>query len=315
MRKYSMTILSAQETSDKPDTRILIVDDDQLILEVLCAFVDTLGYHYKTANDGQEAVKALQEAEYNLVITDMMMPKMDGMQLLKHIRENYPRLDVIVVTGYTGEFSYTDVIRAGASDFISKPFNTDELEAKINRIIREQSLIRELERLSISDALTGLYNRRYFDMKLNEEVHRGLRQDYPVFLMFLDVDKFKYYNDTFGHQAGDKVLQALSHILSQCTRENVDWTFRIGGDEFAIIIPYTVQKHTLQVAERILQFYKEYDFTKTSLSIGLAKFNRHDQLTWADDINDLVSRADKALYKAKEEGGNKVICDETPLSD
>jgi len=310
-----MTILSKQEPSAAPDTSILIVDDDQLILEVLCAFIETLGYHYHTASNGQEAVDALKESEYNLVITDMMMPNMDGMQLLKHIREHYPRIDVIVVTGYIGEFSYTDVIKAGASDFISKPFNTDELEAKIKRIIREQSLIRELERLSISDPLTGLYNRRYFDMKLNEEVHRGLRQDYPVFLMFIDVDKFKTYNDTFGHQAGDRVLQALSHILSQCTRENVDWTFRIGGDEFAIIIPYTVRKHTTQVAERILQFYHEYDFTKTSLSIGLAKFIRHDQLTWYEDIEDLIFRADKALYKAKAEGGNKVVSDESTSSD
>jgi diguanylate cyclase (GGDEF)-like protein len=305
-----MTILTATDLSIKPDTRILIVDDDPLILEVLGTFISSLGHKYQAVEDGERAVAALQEREFTLVITDMIMPKMDGMTLLKHIQKNHPRIDVIVVTGYTGEFSYTDVIKAGASDFISKPFNTDELEAKLNRIIREQSLMRELERLSISDSLTDLYNRRFFDTKLKEEVHRAHRQEYPVFLMMLDVDKFKEYNDTYGHQAGDKVLQALSHILSQCTRENVDWTFRIGGDEFAIIIPYTAKSQTIQVAERILQFYREYDFTKTSLSIGLARFTRHDNRSWAEDVDFLVSNADAALYKAKEDGGNMVVCAE-----
>ena len=305
-----MTILTATDVTAKPDTRILIVDDDPLILEVLGTFISSLGHKYLAVEDGKKAVVALEERDYSIVITDMIMPKMDGMELLQHIQKNYPRIDVIVVTGYTGEFSYTDVIKAGASDFISKPFNTDELEAKLNRIIREQSLIRELERLSISDALTNLYNRRYFDVKLNEEVHRAHRQEYPVFLMLLDVDKFKEYNDSYGHQAGDKVLQALSHILAQCTRENVDWTFRIGGDEFAIIVPYTAKSQTVQVAERILQYYREYDFTKTSLSIGLAMFTRHDNTSWIEDVDTLVSKADEALYKAKEEGGNKVVCAE-----
>lgn len=292
-----------------PDIRILIADDDPLILEVLGAFISGLGYKHDAVIDGKQAVDALKEKDFSIVITDMIMPNMDGMELLKYIRENYPRIDVIVVTGYTGDFSYTDVIKAGASDFISKPFNKDELEAKLNRVIREQSLIRQLERLSICDPLTDLYNRRYFDVKLSEEVHRSFRQDYPVYLVVADIDKFKKYNDTHGHQAGDKVLQAVSNILSQCTRENVDWAFRMGGDEFAIILPYTSKKQTILVAERILQFYQEYDFTKTSLSIGLAQFFRHDQHTWTDDIIDLVARADAAMYKAKEDGGNKVVCD------
>lgn len=305
-----MTILTEQDKLPNLNTRILIVDDDPLILDVLGTFLASLGYTYKAVENGKDAVDSLKEKDYTIVITDMIMPKMDGMQLLKHIKDNYPRIDVIVVTGYTGKFSYTDVIKAGACDFISKPFNTDELEAKLNRIIREQSLIRELERLSICDSLTDLYNRRYFDLKLNEEAHRSFRQEYPVYLMMLDVDRFKPYNDAHGHLAGDRVLQAISKILTQCTRENVDMVFRIGGDEFSMIIPYAGKKQAILIAERILEYYKEYDFTKTGLSIGLAKFVRRDDKSWAEDIDDLIFRADKALYQAKDEGGNRVICDD-----
>lgn len=290
-------------------TKILIVDDDPLILDVLGAFIESLGHDYSTALDGQAALEALKQGDYTIVISDMVMPNMGGMTLLAHIRDTYPRIDVIVVTGYAGKFSYTDVINAGASDFISKPFNTDELEAKLNRIIREQQLIAELERLSISDSLTTLYNRRYFDVKLNEEVHRAYRQDYPLYLLMLDVDRFKQYNDAHGHQAGDRVLQSLAKILTQCTRENVDWVFRVGGDEFAMIIPYASKSQAIHVAERILGFYKEYDFIKTGLSIGMASFVRHDHLTWMEDIDYFISRADQALYQSKNDGGNAVICD------
>ncbi len=304
-----MTILANTDPLDGAKGRILIVDDNPLIRELLEFSVGSFGYQYASAEDGRQAVELLKNDLFSIVITDMIMPHMDGMQLLSHIREKYPRLGVIVVTGYTGTFSYTDVIKAGASDFISKPFNADELEAKISRLVREQSLIRELQHLSMCDALTDLYNRRYFDVKIKEEVHRGDRQDYQVILGLADVDNFKEYNDTYGHQAGDQVLQGVSKILLRCTRENVDWNFRYGGDEFAIITPYINMNQALQVSERILQCFREGDFGNTGLSIGLAKFIKNEDCAIAEDIIDLVRRADNALYKAKAEGRNKVVCD------
>ena len=301
-----MTTSEKKEKKNKKKTRILIVDDDPIILELLGISISSFGYEYSAAEDGLAALEKLKHEKFSLVITDMMMPNMDGMQLLQHIHEKYPNLGVIVVTGYTGTFSYTDVIKAGASDFISKPFNTDELEAKINRILREQKLITELKHLSRSDPLTNLYNRRFYDSKLKEETYRANRQKYPLFLGVIDVDKFKPYNDTKGHQAGDNILKTVSKILKDCTRDNVDWIFRIGGDEFVVITPQLTRDQAARVGQRILQSYNQYNFSPTTLSVGFAQFSRNPANKWSQDIKDFVSKADKAMYQAKAAGGNKV---------
>ena len=291
-------------------TRILLVDDDSFILEMLKSAMVALGHAFDTAMDGEEAKAKLKQGEFTMVLTDLTMPRCDGMQLLKHIKEEYPQTEVIVITGHAEIYGYTDVIRAGASDFITKPFVMDELEAKISRVIREQTLIRKLEHLSMCDMLTDLYNRRCFEMKLHEEVPRAHRQGYPVYLALLDVDRFKEYNDQYGHQAGDRVLQDIGRILVQCTRENVDWCFRFGGDEFAIIIPYATVAQVGQIAARIQERYgHESRYASTSLSIGLAQFIRHPGCSWPEDIAALVAHADKALYSSKEQGGNRVIAD------
>ncbi|OGR00934.1 MAG: diguanylate cyclase response regulator [Deltaproteobacteria bacterium RIFOXYD12_FULL_50_9] len=308
-----MTILAKKDPLNKKREKILIVDDNPLIRELLEFSVSSFGFDYASAEDGLQAIEKLQHEPFSIVITDMIMPNMDGMQLLKHITNNFPRIGVIVITGYTGSFSYTDVIMAGASDFITKPFTADELEAKLNRLVREQTFIRELEHLSMCDALTNLYNRRYFDVKLKEEIHRAHRQNYPLYLTLLDLDRFKEYNDTYGHQAGDLLLQAVSKILLQCTRENVDWAFRYGGDEFAIINPYINHQQAVVVAERIIHSYGSNDFGTTGLSIGLARFIRHDELEWTDNITDLVRRADQALYQAKADGKNRVHFNEEEI--
>jgi len=288
--------------------RILIVDDDPLILELLGIFIASFGLEYEAAGDGKEAVNKLAANEYAIVITDMIMPNMDGMQLLKHIREHHPDTGVIVVTGHTGTFSYTDVIKAGASDFISKPFNSDELAAKIDRIFREQKIVRELEYLSTCDPLTNLFNRRSFDEKLWDEAHRADRQGYPLLLVLLDVDRFKAYNDTFGHQAGDEMLRCVGSILQQFLRQNVDTAFRIGGDEFAIILPQIETVQAELVTERILDhFQKQCSTGETGLSMGLGRFTRNPDRAWQDDIKELVSRTDKALYQAKDSGRNRVV--------
>jgi two-component system cell cycle response regulator len=190
-------------------TRILLVDDDPLTLKTLADLMAYFGYEYETSRNGLEALEKLKRDHFHIVLTDMVMDGMDGMELLQHIRSNYPNIKVIITTGYDRTFSYTDVIRAGASDFISKPFNNDELEAKINRLVREIELLRQLELLSISDGLTGLYNRRYFDTKIFEEARRAYRQNHDLFLAVLDVDNLKEINDKYGHLAGDKLLKSV----------------------------------------------------------------------------------------------------------
>jgi len=305
-----VTILLHNALLPEMNTRILLVDDDPFILEMLKSAMVALGHAFDTAMDGEAAKVKLKQGEFTMVLTDLTMPRCDGMELLKHVKEEYPLIEVIVITGHAESHGYTDVVRVGASDFITKPFGMDELEAKVSRVIREQTLIRKLEHLSMCDMLTDLYNRRCFEMKLHEEVPRAHRQGYPVFLALLDVDRFKEYNDQYGHQAGDRVLQDIGRILVQCTRENVDWCFRFGGDEFAIIIPYATVAQVGQIADRIQERYgHEPHYAPTSLSIGLAQFLRRPGSSWAEDIADLVARADKALYSGKEQGGNRVIAD------
>ena len=184
--------------------RILLVDDDPDVLDILGDFIAVFGFEYETAEDGLEAIEKMKHGAFNIVLTDMMMPNMDGMELLRHIHNNYPETKVMVVTGYDRTFTYTDVINAGASDFISKPFNPDELEAKINRIIREIELMRQLEHLSISDGLTGLYNRRHFDNKIIEEARYIPDEDFGmVFAITLSDENVMFVlGDDEGNHAG-----------------------------------------------------------------------------------------------------------------
>jgi len=293
----------------EPRIKILLVDDDQSILEILADLMAIFGHDYVTAQNGVEAIEKLKHNFFDIVLTDMIMPDIDGMELLKHIKKNYPNIKVMVVTGYERAFTYTDVIRAGASDFISKPFNTDELEAKINRLVREIELMSQLELLSISDGLTGLYNRRHFDAKIFEEARRAHRQNHDLFLAVIDVDNLKKMNDKYGHLAGDKLLKSVGDIIKHCIRGNVDWPFRYGGDEFCVILTQVTRDQAISTSERLIESFNEKKLPLTGLSIGLAQFVRSQNAKWTEDIDDLVKRSDIALYKAKQTGRNRVVVD------
>ncbi len=292
-----------------PSVKILLVDDDPAVLKILSGMMGIFGHEHEVANNGSEAIEKLKEDFFHIVLTDMIMDGMDGMELLGHIRNNYPSIKVIVATGYDRTFSYTDVIHAGASDFISKPFNADELEAKINRVIREIHLLRQLELLSISDALTGLYNRRYFDTKMFEEARRAHRQNHNLFLAVLDIDNLKEINDQHGHLEGDKLLKTAADIIRHCIRKNVDWPFRYGGDEFCVILTQVSREQALNTSKRFIRKFDEKKLPLTGLSVGLARFIRSGDRKWSEDIADLVKRADNALYRAKQTGRNRVVVD------
>ncbi|MBW2349653.1 MAG: diguanylate cyclase [Deltaproteobacteria bacterium] len=286
--------------------QLLIVDDDPTILNLLAEFLSRLGHQCRTATDGMEAISLLEQSPSTIVITDFLMPRMDGMELILNIKKFWPETDVIAITGYGRDFNYTDVIKAGACDFIQKPFYLDELEAKLNRIIRERGYRALLERLSVRDVLTDLYNRRFLDNKLEEEAQRATRQNYFLFLIILDLDNFKELNDTLGHQAGEHVLQRLAKVLGNSIRRNVDTPFRYGGDEFAVMIPQADTEQVNQIAERIRSNYLNEDIGKTSLSIGVSRFRRTNK-ELREDIDDFIRKADDSMYAAKKTGGNKVI--------
>ncbi len=287
---------------------ILIVDDEEEIREILHEFVSHLGHTSITAVDGLDALEKLTDHHFDIVITDLKMPRMDGIELMKRIKADFEDVDVIAVTVYETEYNYTDVIGVGASDFIAKPFNANELEAKINRIIRERSLRAELKRLSTRDGLTGLYNRRYFDQNLRHEAIRAFRQDYNLYLLFIDLDNLKGYNDHYGHQQGDNLLRELAKIILGNIRRDVDSAYRYGGDEFAVVLPHASRQQALMVAKRLLTEYNKRNLAPTSLSIGLAKLEGTRE-TLEGDLQSLIKEADRALYRAKISHGNQV-CDD-----
>ncbi len=295
------------ETPAHESQRLLIVDDDPTILSLLEEFCTRLGFSYRSAGDGEEALSLLEQAPCTILITDLVMPKVDGMTLMKKVKEVWPDTDILVMTGYSREFSYTDVIRAGASDFIKKPFNLDELEAKLNRIIRERALRTMLKRLSIRDPLTDLYNRRFFEQRLEEEAERANRQDYSLFLLMIDLDNFKEVNDTQGHIEGDRILKVLAEVLTNSTRHHVDTPFRYGGDEFAVIIPQATESQVEQIAERIRKNYQHSDnIGNTTVSVGVSRFENTSQKL-RENLNRLIHQADDAMYIAKKTGGNRVV--------
>jgi two-component system cell cycle response regulator len=286
---------------------ILIVDDDELVRMTLSVLVGSLGYHCLVAGDGVEAIAVLKSTAVDLVFSDIVMPGMDGLQLLDHVIENYKETDVIISTGYHEKASYSEVIKAGAIDFIKKPIDQAELEAKLARAVRERTMMRELERLSKQDGLTSILNRRAFDQRFSSEVERAHRQNYPLMLAVIDIDNFKEYNDQYGHPEGDKVLINLADILKECTRENVDMCFRLGGDEFAVLLPQATATQGTEIVQRILLSFVEQNFGTTTLSIGLVCCKRNESLSKENDDIAIKKLADKAMYDAKNKGGNCVV--------
>ena len=295
-------------TSNNDPVVILIVDDDDLVLKTLNVLVSSLGYKCLLASDGVEAVEVLSNTSCDLVLSDVLMPNMDGLELLEYVREKHPKIGVIIATGFSERASYADVIQAGAIDFIKKPIDQAELEAKLARALREREMVRKLEELSLSDSLTSLFNRRAFEEKFAKEVERASRQDYPLFLANIDIDNFKEYNDMYGHGEGDNVLVCLAEILVECTRHNVDMAFRLGGDEFAVLLPQTSATQATEIVQRILLKYLEENYGKTTLSIGIVSCERDEKINLEQDLLRMKDRADKAMYEAKKGGKNCVVC-------
>ncbi len=269
---------------------ILIVDDDPYLRETLVKLLGVIGISAESASNGEEALKMLDEDIYTIMLTDMKMPGIDGMELIKRVYEKY-EINVIAMTGYSEGYNYVDVINAGASDFIKKPFGIEELEAKIRRIITERNLKKELNRLSITDSLTELFNQRHFYARLQEEVVRAQRQKHPLSLILLDLNNFKKYNDQYGHLAGDEVLRSAGEIIGSCIREGVDSGYRYGGDEFSVILIDADLDIAKEIGMRIeTAFEKNGEIT---VSVGYSRFSN------GMSVKDLVAAADKDLYKSK----------------
>jgi two-component system, cell cycle response regulator len=304
-----------REPQSLNEAKVLIVDDDEAIRESMNEFVDMSGYQSLTAVSAEEALARMASEAVDVVITDIMLPGMDGLELTDRIKKEYD-IDVIVMTGYSGDYSYEEAISKGASDFVFKPVRFEELLLRLRRVLKERRLTQErvhmldkLKRLSITDGLTKLYNSRYFYNQLKAEIDRTSRYQRPLSLLLLDIDQFKEYNDSFGHLEGDKVLLRLGQVIRSCLRK-MDSAYRYGGEEFTVILPETEGDEAATVAERIRssvsmeEFYPKdlkEKFTIT-ISIGVTEYI-HDE-----EVAIFVQRADKAMYLSKQSGRDRVSC-------
>jgi two-component system cell cycle response regulator len=278
---------------------ILVVDDEEFVREPIVAMLERLGFKAEAAGSGQEALEILAKEGTTFLLTDIRMPgNVDGLELIRQTKRQYPDVFAIAMTGHSKEFNYVEVVNAGAIDFVNKPFGIEELEAKIKRAIIERNTRQELNRLSITDSLTGLYNQRHFYVRLKEEMVRSKRQNYNLALILLDLDGFKQYNDRFGHLAGDKLLQKVGEVISSSVRQDVDSGYRYGGDEFAVILidadAAVAEMMSLRIRDGI------------EMACGLTASAGYTAFSDSRTAEELVAEADKRLYKCKEQGKKEI---------
>jgi diguanylate cyclase (GGDEF)-like protein len=317
--------ISSQE--DKKRT-ILVVDDVPVNIQLLTTYLSSVGYNVISAQDGEEALQKLRTENPDLVLLDVMMPKLNGFQVCEQIKndENTSFVPVIMVTALNELEDKIRGMEAGADDFISKPFNKLELLARVKSLLRIKFLNEELKekvvqlemakeklrQLAITDGLTGLYNYRFFREQLLHELDRARRHNLNVSLVMTDIDYFKHYNDKHGHPAGDVVLRTIATLLRENIRK-IDIAARYGGEEFALILVETDKASAKIAAEKIRKIAEDYPFMyaeqqpggRLTLSMGVATFPED-----GDDFESLVSTADKRLYRAKQLGRNRVVLED-----
>lgn len=288
--------------------KVLIVDDAPDTLEIIQKLLNFEGYDVITAPTGEEGVKKVKEEKPDVVLMDINLPGIDGTEALRRVRKINPLQCVVMLTAFATLDNAILALKEGASDFIKKPFENEHLIHIVNQSlekyrtsIEKQKLEEEVQRLSITDDLTGLYNHRYFFKTLEGELVRLMRQKTSLSLLMFDLDNFKKYNDLYGHLEGDKVLRKIGQIVRQSIRSNVDSGYRYGGDEFAALLIGASLDQALTIAERIRSLIEQAGFQNITVSVGLAEFKNHF------DLEEFVKSADDAMYVAKHSGGNRVF--------
>jgi len=303
-----MTLMEKKNT----DITVLIVDDDLSVRNTMDEYIASAGFSTLAASSAEEALELIEKNNFAVVITDIRLPGLGGLELTKVIKQKNGS-DVIVVTGYSDDYSYEEAINIGASDFVIKPVRLEELLLRLRRVLKERQLstertrmMQKLQKLATTDGLTKLYNSRSFYSQLELEVDRYNRYKHPLSLLLLDIDNFKEFNDNFGHLEGDKVLVRFSQIIKSCLRTN-DSAYRYGGEEFTVILPETNGDEAKTVAQRIRSSLETEKFepvpdrnAKITISIGVTQYFPKEELSA------FIRRADKAMYLSKKNGRNRV---------
>ncbi len=316
--------------------KVLIVDDDEGTLEQVRDGLSAYGYRFVEAKDGAEALSAIRKHKPDLIVMDVEMPTLGGVEVCRIVKANqgetgFGFIPVILMTARKGP-GKVEGLELGADDYLVKPFDMLELSARVKSMLRlkvlQDALVeknreldkanRELDKkrqelleLSRTDPLTGLFNRRYFEERLAIEFARSNRYRAPLSCMMLDIDHFKRVNDTYGHPFGDQVLVAVARVVVQKLRD-VDLVARYGGEEIVALLPETGPAEALRVCERVRAGVESLELwyasagkkaaVRVTASVGVATF----PVPSIDSSEALLRAADDCLYAAKQGGRNRV---------
>jgi len=294
---------------------ILVVDDNPDNVDLLTQYLSGLGYEVISAYDGEEALLIVAREKIDLILLDVMMPKISGYDVCRKLKETDRStfIPIVIVTVRDDTQSKLEGFAAGADDYITKPFDIEELSARVKSLLRVKDLQdelrdanRRLAEMSVTDGLTGLYNHRFLIEQLQVEVSRARRYNRPLAVIMLDLDHFKTVNDNHGHIFGDFVLRRVSDVFRGVARAG-DTVGRYGGEEFVILVTDT--EGAVLVAERIRQMVEGTDFSYNgqSAEVRISAGVCQAMPGAVRDGNEILRMADEALYEAKQPGRNRVV--------
>lgn len=299
---------------------VLLAEDDPISRRLFEKILVKEGFTVTTVENGRRAIDLFRRKFFPIVLTDWQMPEMEGPELCRAIRQENPDRYVYIVM-LTSKGSKDDIISglgAGADDYLTKPAHYAELIARIKTGIRilelEKSLkaaVDEIHLMSITDPLTGIYNRGYINERLPQELRRAARYGRDLSVLLCDIDHFKKVNDMFGHLTGDEVLKLFARCLTDAIRKQVDWAGRYGGEEFLIVLPETDLDGAMVLAERLRQSVEKRssqvgdNTVPITASFGVTGFSPREGLeTVTPEL--LLQQADTLLYEAKNRGRNRI---------
>jgi len=309
-----------QAGSEPPERQesplVLVADDDRMTRQAVTKALVDHGLRVEQAEDGQQALERAKKGGIDLLILDVVMPRLSGIECCRVLKGSSDDrfLPIVLLTSRNDVESRIEGLRIGADDYLGKPFDERELLARVDNLLRLKRAHDEvlagkkrLEQLAIQDELTGVYNYRYLQTRLGEEFKRAQRYRYPLACAMIDLDRFKTVNDEFGHDVGDLVLREVAQRISGVVRD-VDVVARYGGEEFLLVLPNTHFAGALTVAERVWRTVGQKSISvgdrrhKITVSVGVSLYPSRD----IKSKDQLLKAADEAVSRAKQEGRDRI---------